>query len=325
MADSDSKQAKKSTTHTDFQVLLFIISLCFTCGFLLSVIAFSLHTPQQEAKEFDQGKQMLISAKILTHKDTFEILQDDETIIPATFDVAEDILVAFKEKEKTPKATDVQIKEISEQRIRPLLTDSEGDVYTLEEKDLSLPEYLANNQKTGYANLPLKLFYAILPNDPESKDITAEEVAKDLSQAIAFVIPVSGFGLWAPIYGYLAIASNGDDIIGTTWYDQAETPGLGANIAEAGWQDQFFGKLVFQESPEGTVDFQTADMGIVVVKGKVSDVYGDSPLSKSAVDGIAGATLTGQGVTAAYRDSLTPYREFLIKVNEQSDKKDGNG
>ena len=57
-------------------------------------------------------------------------------------------------------------------------------------------------------------------------------------------------------------------------------------------------------------------MGIIVVKGKVVDVYRNTPKAKSAVDGISGATLTSDGVTAAYKDSLTPYREFLIKVHK---------
>ena len=65
-------------------------------------------------------------------------------------------------------------------------------------------------------------------------------------------------------------------------------------------------------------------MGIIVVKGKVSDVYGTTPKARSAVDGISGATLTGNGVTAAYHNSLTPYRAFLTKINEQSGEKKEN-
>jgi Na+-transporting NADH:ubiquinone oxidoreductase subunit C len=110
------------------------------------------------------------------------------------------------------------------------------------------------------------------------------------------VIPVNGFGLWDAIYGYLALDPNGDTVIGITWYDQKETPGLGANISETSWQSLFPGKVIFQESPDGSTDFKTAQLGITVVRGKVSEVYGDSPKAKSAVDGMAGATLTGNGV-----------------------------
>ncbi len=306
-----SKPAKK---YSDFQVMIFVVILCFVCGLLLAVVAYGLRTPQKVAKEFDQSKQMLISAKILDHQGYFEL----EGKL-AKFDEAQKILV---EDPAAPKATDEQIKEISALRIRPLLTDKAGAVYTLKEKDITLPEYLANNKKKGYANLPLKLFYAILPNTKEAGDIDAEAIAKDLSKAELFVIPVSGFGLWAPVYGYIAIEPNGDTVVGTTWYDHGETPGLGANITESWWQNQFEGKLIFHEQADGKTDFKSAQIGIIVVKGKVKDVYGSAPKSKSAVDGISGATLTGDGVTSAYQDSLTPYRNFLIKLHDLGGKKD---
>ncbi|MCC5832443.1 MAG: NADH:ubiquinone reductase (Na(+)-transporting) subunit C [Chlamydiales bacterium] len=307
----------KNAPHTDFQILLFIVSLCLICGLLLSVVAFALAGPQKAAREFDRSRQMLIAAKILSGAGYFLIF-DEETgkVVPAKFDPQNQILV--KVEDDPPRATDEEIRLISELRIRPLLTTATGDVTTFEEQKLLLSEYLEERAKEGYADLPLKLFYAILPNEPNAGKITAEEIAQDLSQVYAIVIPVSGFGLWGPIYGYIALKSNAKVVIGTTWYEHAETPGLGANIAEASWQQQFFGKLIFQPAPDGTVDLQTADMGIIVVKGRVDDVFRGLPRAKSAVDGISGATLTGDGVTAAYKNSLTPYREFLIRVHEAS-------
>lgn len=314
MAEPQHKRAP----HTDFQILLFIVSLCLICGLLLSVIAYALTGPQKQAKDFDRSKQMLIAAKILSSAGYFQILdQESGKVVPAQFDPGKKILVKVETGEP-PLATDEQINTISDLRIRPLLTNAKGEVSTFEQLNLTMSEYLEKNAKAGYAVLPHKLFYAILPNEQDAGEITAEEVAKDLSKSSVFVIPVSGFGLWGPIYGYIALESDGDEVIGTTWYEHAETPGLGANIAEPWWQKQFFGKLIFQPSSDGSVDLQTADMGIIVVKGKVSDVYRDSPKSKSAVDGISGATLTGDGVTAAYKNSLTPYREFLIKVHKES-------
>lgn len=304
----------KKAPHSNVQILLFIGSLCLVCALVLSVVSTSLENRQEMAKEFDQSKQMLIAAKVLNHAGYFEILQSDGTLQRARFDPSNKLLIADS---SARKATDPEIKEVAAMRIRPLLTDSAGTTYTLEEKNLSLTHYLAENKKTGVANLPFKLFYALLPNKENAGSMTAAEINKELNNASAFVIPVSGFGLWAPIYGYIAISPNGDTVIGTTWYEHGETPGLGANIAEAWWQKQFFDKLIFQESAGGKTDFKTAEMGIIVVKGKVKDVYGNLPKAKSAVDGMSGATLTGDGVTAAYRNSLTPYRNFLIKLHSQ--------
>lgn len=318
MEENRSQPKSKKAPHTDLQVLIFIIVLCFASALILAVVAYVLQGPQKNAKEFDRSKQMLIAAKVLNHNGYFEILEENGAIVPAKFNSEKKILVPVKEGEP-PQATEEAIKQIAELRIRPLVTDKEGKVYTLEEKNLTLGEYLEKNKKTGYATLPLKLFYAILPNDEKAEQMSASDVVKHLSDVSAFVIPVSGFGLWAPIYGYLAIAPNGEEVIGTTWYEQAETPGLGANIAESWWQQQFYGKDIFQQTTSGAPDLKTADIGITVVKGQVKDVFGSSPRAKSAVDGISGATLTGDGVTAAYRNSLTPYRNFFINIHNQSE------
>ena len=79
--------------------------------------------------------------------------------------------------------------------------------------------------------------------------------------------------------------------------------------------------MIFQESSGGKLNggktnFATAPLGITVVKGRVKDRFGDSAPSKSAVDGISGATFTGDGVTNAYKESLAPYRPLFIKIHE---------
>jgi Na+-transporting NADH:ubiquinone oxidoreductase subunit C len=307
--------------HSDLQVIFFIISLCFICGFLLAVVSFSLQKTQRDAKEFDRSKQMLIAAKILNYNGHFEILEKDGSLILAKFDSSKNLLIPFSKDEMPIIATEEEIKKVAETRIRPLLTNKKGEIFSLPEKSVDLATYLEEHKKTGYGTQPLKLFYAILPNDTESKNITEEQIAKEIQKASTFVFPVSGFGLWGPIYGYLAIASDGDTVIGTTWYEHAETPGLGANITEPWWQKQFFDKVIFQESTGGKTDYETAAMGIIVVKGKVKDVYGSMPKAKSAVDGMSGATITGDGVTQAYRNSLEPYRPLLIKIHEANQNK----
>ena len=110
-------------------------------------------------------------------------------------------------------------------------------------------------------------------------------------------------------------------MIGISWYDQKETPGLGANIAEADWQSQFPGKQVFQAGPDGKVEAETALLGILVVKGKVQEVLGNAPKALSAVDGMSGATLTGNGVTQAYKTVLQAYRPFLLKLYREGKAK----
>ncbi len=171
-------------------------------------------------------------------------------------------------------------------------------------------KYIEEYKSAGYYKQDKKLLYLLLPNPKAGQ--TKEELQKE--SPIAYIIPVNGMGLWDAIYGYLALDPNGDTVRGISWYDQKETPGLGALITEWSWQKQFPGKLIFQESGGGKTDFKSAPIGIQVVRGKVAEVYGKSPKSKSAVDGMAGATLTGNGVTDAYKNTLEAYRPFLVQL-----------
>lgn len=298
-----------------------MIILCFAAGLILAIVSFALQNPQRAAKEFDQSKQMLIAAKILTPEGSFELLEKDGTLLPASFDLNKEILTHLPKGRPPQKASDEEIKALAKVRIRPFFTDAKGNLFSLGEKGIDLPTYLEENKQSGYAAAENKLVYAILPNTEKGAALSDDAIIKDLSSVYAFIIPVSGFGLWAPIYGYLALFPDGDTVIGTTWYEHAETPGLGANIAEFWWQKQFYGKVIFQESADGKTDFAKDPIGLIVVKGKVQEVYGNSPKGKSAVDGMSGATLTGDGVTAAYRNSLSPYRAFFQKI--QASAKNG--
>lgn len=269
------------------RTILFVVILSFVCALILSLLASALQEPKELAKELDRSKQMMIAAKILSHDGYF--------LTNGVPDLSKGV------------ATKEQILKVYNQRLVPYLVNDKGELKTFKELNIDEKTYISNFRKTGYYKQPWKLVYAILPEDGKGKPE-------------GYVIPVNGFGLWDAIYGYIALKPNGDTVIGISWYDQKETPGLGANIAEAYWQDLFPNKLVFQESPDGKTDVETAPLGIIVAKGKVVDVYGDSPKAKSAVDGMTGATLTGYGVTDAYRDVLSGYRPFLIKLYKENTK-----
>lgn len=288
------------------KIILFMVILSFICALILSSLASMLQKPKEVARQLDQSKQMMIAAHILSH-DGFFLMKDEEgNEIPAKFEKGGALVPGTKQD----IATKEQILTVYEKRLVPLLTDDKGDLITFADAGVKTQDYISDYKKTGYYREPKKLIYEILPN------VATEKKAEE--KPVGYVIPVNGFGLWDAIYGYLAVKPDGNTIIGISWYDQKETPGLGANIADAPWQGLFPGKQIFQEPPSGETDFKTAPIGIVVVKGKVSEVLGDVPKAKSAVDGMAGATLTGNGVTDAYRDVLDAYRPFLIKIHEES-------
>jgi Na+-transporting NADH:ubiquinone oxidoreductase subunit C len=264
------------------RTMLFTIALSFSCALILSLLASALAKPKEIAKELDRSKEMLMAAKILSREGYF--LTKDASQKPATQE---------------------QIIEVYTHRLQPLLTDDKGQLKTFKELNIDESAYLAAHRKSGYYKMPWKLLYAIAPEQGQGKPI-------------GYVIPVNGYGLWDAIYGYMALKTDGDTVIGISWYDQKETPGLGANITEAYWQDLFANKKIFQQSPDGKTDIHQAPLGITVAKGKVADVYGMSPKANSAVDGMTGATLTGYGVTDAYRDVLAGYRPFLEKLYKEN-------
>lgn len=99
------------------------------------------------------------------------------------------------------------------------------------------------------------------------------------------VLPVHGYGLWSTLYGFLALEGDGKTIVGLSFYEHAETPGLGGEVDNPKWKAQWPGKLAY--GPEWTPEAE-------VLKGPVNPA---SPDSKYQVDGLAGATLTSRGIT----------------------------
>lgn len=200
------------------------------------------------------------------------------------------------------KASRREILDLFEKRITPMLVNSKGELYTFETAGIDYKTYVRENAKYGYSKLPNKLIYVI--HTGEKRD--------------GYVIPINGYGLWDAIYGYLGIAANADTVIGMSWYDQKETPGLGGNISLPDWQEQFYHKEIFRPSPDGETNFERAPLGIQVVKTTVKETYGERPAGRSAVDGIAGSTFTVTGVNEAFRNVLAEYRPFLLKAHHEA-------
>lgn len=282
-------------------IISFVVIVCSTCAVLLSLITSMLEPAQDSAKKLDQYKQMMVAAKIISYEDTF-LLFENNLYTPARFDPKTQTLIP---SDFPVKATRNEILQIYQRLITPKLVDENGQLVSFQEAQMDYEQYLAEYKKSGYSQLPFKLIYQINKNDSQG-----------IKGIRGYIIPINGYGLWDAIYGYLAIEGNGDTVIGTTWYQQAETAGLGAEIATQNWQKQFTGKVIFQKSSDGSTNFSRAPLGITVVKGEVKEVLGSSPKAESAVDGISGASMTGEGVTIAYQSCLNAYRPFLIRLHD---------
>lgn len=109
------------------------------------------------------------------------------------------------------------------------------------------------------------------------------------------VIPVTGMGLWGPIWGYVALEKDMNTIAGIIMAHKGETPGLGAEIATAKYQSKFIGKQIFNGE-----EF----VSVTLRKGGAQDPAHE-------VDAISGGTKTSDGVTAMLHNSIEHYLPLL--------------
>ncbi len=152
--------------------------------------------------------------------------------------------------------------------------------------------------------------------DPEVEEKTKSEadrlysvyILKEDGKNVAYTIPIIGRGLWSKLYGYIALGADLNEVLGITFYQHGETPGLGAEIAADWFQKNFVGKRILNE--KGDL------VAVAVVKGKAADYYNDAKLSHY-VDGISGATITSRGVTKMLQKWLTLYEPYFAQVRGQ--------
>lgn len=133
------------------------------------------------------------------------------------------------------------------------------------------------------------------------------------------VLPVNGYGLWSTMYGFVAVERDGNTIAGLQFYQHAETPGLGAEINNPKWLNKWQGKMIFDDRGNPRIE---------VIRGNVRDDGDWTGASRTGegpqyqVDGIAGATLTGNGVTNMMRYWFGPdgYGPYLRKIWELEER-----
>ena len=121
------------------------------------------------------------------------------------------------------------------------------------------------------------------------------------------ILPVRGKGLWSTLYGFLAVSPDLNTIKALSFYEHAETPGLGGEIDNPKWKALWDGKKAFNADGEVQIE---------VIKGKVNP---ESPLASSQVDGISGATITARGVgnMLSYWLSEQGYGKYINKLKKR--------
>lgn len=121
-----------------------------------------------------------------------------------------------------------------------------------------------------------------------------------------YIVPLQGKGLWGPIYGNIAFMSDMNTITGANFGHDKETPGLGAEIALAPFEEQFTGKAIFDKNGRF--------VSVTVVKGGVANSNIDPD---HGVDAISGGTITSNGVSEMLVTNLENYVEYFKSVQNK--------
>ena len=156
----------------------------------------------------------------------------------------------------------------------------------------------------------------VVENDAFEIDVQAQSKIKDPTKrklpvyicnlgqkGIKYILPAYGAGLWGPIWGYIALDSDGSTVYGAYFAHQSETPGLGAEIEKPTFRDQFDGKKMFKDDTFLPI--------AVIKKGQ------KAPKGEDYVDAVSGGTITSKGVSAMLEDCLTPYKNYLEKLRQK--------
>lgn len=152
----------------------------------------------------------------------------------------------------------------------------------------------------------------VIEGDPFTIDLKQESKKDEADRAYPlfvakidgnkyYIIPMRGKGLWGPIWGYIALASDFNTIYGVSFDHKGETPGLGAEIATPNFQQQFKGKKI--------LDNNGGFVSVKIVKG------GGAADNPHGFDGISGGTITSVGLSNMLENTLANYIAYFKTVS----------
>lgn len=268
-----------SSNDSTGKTLLVAALLCIVCSIVVSTAAVALKGDQVKNKLLDKNKNILAAAGML--------------------------------EEGKPVA------EIFEKRLEVKLVNLDTGEYltaenaTEEWEKAALANPVAYDQrkaaKTKGENEILDGSIDKASIKRQAKYATVYLAKNDQGEFDTIILPVHGYGLWSTLYGFLALKTDTTTVVGLGFYEHGETPGLGGEVDNPKWKALWPGKQVFDD--QGQVD-------IKLIKGSVDP---NSPDAEHKVDGLAGATLTSNGVTNLIQFWLgeNGFGPYLAKVKKE--------
>ncbi|MGS2725142.1 Na(+)-translocating NADH-quinone reductase subunit C [Psychroserpens sp. BH13MA-6] len=260
-------------TDKNSYTIIFAIVMVFVVGALLAYLASSLKPTISENQRLEKQQNILYAMGINNNEETSAV---------------------FVSTEEAPELFTQNIKE------QLVLESKDGQIIN----EMTRQEYMdANNGQEPY-------LIDIKKQKSNAKNGNARKLPLFVGEKdgkTVYVAPIYGKGLWDAIWGYIAIDK--DMVVQGAYFDhKGETPGLGANIKQRYFMDDFYGEHLLTENG--------AFKGITVAKGNADPKNEDK--TDNEVDAIAGATITGDGVTAMIKSDLKLYKPYFDNLKKQS-------
>jgi Na+-transporting NADH:ubiquinone oxidoreductase subunit C len=140
-----------------------------------------------------------------------------------------------------------------------------------------------------------RIFQQRVRPDPAA---TGSYVVESDGQIQTYAVEIQGKGFWAPIKGFIGVAADRQQIVGLAFYEQAETPGLGARITEPEFRSQFAKEANLKIAAAGT-PFEIIPPG--------------TPRGTNQCHAISGATQTSVRLETIINDSIKRWRNGLVQ------------
>jgi Na+-transporting NADH:ubiquinone oxidoreductase subunit C len=246
------------------KALLVVFSIALVCSILVSVAAVSLRPIQIRNQLVEKSRNIVALSGLV---DPGEDLSSDEILIAVT-------------------QLDSRIIDIDTGEFEGSLDANEFD-----------PRAAVNDPELGTA----------IPDEEDSANLGRRSryeivhLVWEGDELKRIILPIVGQGMWSTLYGFIALEADLNTIAAISFYEQAETAGLGDQITHASWQSRWQGRELF--GSDGSFRFRIAT-------GPVDD---GSVAARHQVDAMTGATITGTAVTRMVSYWFGPhgYRTFL--------------
>nr|WP_218645788.1 Na(+)-translocating NADH-quinone reductase subunit C [Raoultella terrigena] len=242
-----SRVAENKGNDSIGKTLLVVLVLCLVCSIVVAGSAVGLKSRQQEQRELDKQRNILAVSGLMT-----------------------------------PRMSADEVESVFAARISPRLVDlASGELLDKDPAKFNQAQALKDPEQS----ISLEVSQDPAGIKHRSNIVEIYLVRDEQQQIQEVILPIYGNGLWSMMYAFVALGTDGRTIKGLTYYDHGETPGLGGEVENPNWRQQFIGKQVLDDS---------GHPALKVVKG------GAHPGDIHAVDGLSGATLTSNGVQHSF-------------------------